>query len=75
MSQLILSMNTRKMTTPFNETPKPGPLSLDGVFPEITTKASLEVEKEKEVGDKSYKRQLEVIRKTIQLNRLNCLDQ
>jgi len=53
-------MNNRKMTTPFNETPKPGPLSLDGVFPEITTKASVEVEKEKEVGDKSYKHQLEV---------------
>lgn len=62
-------MNNRKITTPFNETPKSGPLSLDGVFPEITTKASLEVEKEKEVSDKPHKRQLEVIKK----NRLNCV--
>lgn len=63
MSQLILSMNNRKITTPFNEAPKPGPLSLDGVFPEITTKASLEVEKEKEVSDKFHKRESEVIKK------------
>jgi len=56
-------MNTRKMTSPFNETPKQGPLSLDGVFPEITTKASVEVEKEKEVGDESHKRHLEVLKK------------
>jgi len=67
-------MNTRKMTTPFNETPKPGPLSLDGVFPEITTKASVEVEKEKEVGgDQFYKRQLKVLKITMQLNRLNIV--
>jgi len=63
-------MNNRKMTTPFNETPKPGPLSLDGVFPEITTKASMEVEKEKEVSDKPHKCQLERIKKSDQLFRL-----
>ncbi|XP_022173257.1 uncharacterized protein LOC111035790 [Myzus persicae] len=55
LSQLILSMNNRKITTPFNEAPKPGPLSLDGVFPEITTKASLEVEKEKEMNENKEK--------------------
>lgn len=51
MSQLILSMNDRKLTAPFNESPKPGPLSLDGVFTKITSKPSLEIEQEKEVSD------------------------
>jgi len=44
-------MNDRKLTAPFNESPKPGPLSLDGVFTKITSKPSLEIEQEKEVSD------------------------
>jgi hypothetical protein len=44
-------MNDRKLTAPFNESPKPGPLSLDGVFTKITAKPSLEIEQEKEVSD------------------------
>ncbi|KAF0773776.1 DUF4485 domain-containing protein [Aphis craccivora] len=51
LSQLILSMNDRKLTAPFNESPKPGPLSLDGVFTKITSKPSLEIEQEKEIND------------------------
>lgn len=50
MSQLIINMNGRKLSAPFNEPPQPDTLSLDGVFKEITTKPSLEVEKEKEVS-------------------------
>lgn len=50
LSQLVLNMNERKLTNPFNESPKPGPLRLDGVFKHITTKPILEVEKEKQVS-------------------------
>lgn len=43
-------MDGRKLRSPFNEPPKPEALSLDGVFKEITTKPSLEAQKEKEVS-------------------------
>lgn len=43
-------MNSRKLSAPFNDPPKPDMLSLDGVFKEITTKPSSEAQKEKEVS-------------------------
>jgi len=45
-------MNSRKLSAPFNDPPKPDKLSLDGVFKEITAKPSLEAQKEKEVSVK-----------------------
>lgn len=49
LSQLILSMNDRKLSAPFNAFPNPGVLSLDGVFKHITAKPEVELKKEKEV--------------------------
>lgn len=54
LSQLVLNMNDRHFKNPFHETPKPGPLRLDGVFNHITTKSILEVEKEKQVNDSYF---------------------
>jgi len=42
-------MNSRKLSAPFKDPPKPDMLSLDGVFKEITTKPSSEAQEEKEV--------------------------
>ncbi|XP_060836391.1 uncharacterized protein LOC132919056 [Rhopalosiphum padi] len=68
LSQLILKMNGRKLSAPFNEPPKPDTLSLDGVFKEITTKPILEAQSEKEINDNKSKwsqfirnRELEII--------------
>ncbi|CAI6351004.1 unnamed protein product [Macrosiphum euphorbiae] len=55
LSQLILNMNSRKLSAPFNDPPKPDKLSLDGVFKEITAKPSLEAQKEKEIEDNKRK--------------------
>lgn len=49
LSQLILSMNDRKLSAPFTVSPTLDPLTLDGVFTHITAKPNVEVEKEKEV--------------------------
>ncbi|VVC37441.1 Hypothetical protein CINCED_3A006598 [Cinara cedri] len=50
LSQLIISMNERKLSAPFNESPKSAKLSLDGVFKHVTTKPTLEVEHEQETS-------------------------
>lgn len=43
-------MNDRKIIAPFDVSPKPGPLSLDGVFKQITTKPSAQLEEEGKVS-------------------------
>lgn len=42
-------MSSRQPTAPFNMPPRSVPLSLDGVFNEITAKPIAEMEKEKKV--------------------------
>jgi len=53
LSQLIMKMNEGKLSTPFNESPKTGPLSLDVEFSDVSAKmfekTVAELEKEKEV--------------------------
>ncbi|VVC42953.1 Domain of unknown function DUF4485, partial [Cinara cedri] len=51
LSQLIINMNERKLSAPFNESPKLARLSLDGVFKHITTKSTSEVEHEKAISE------------------------
>lgn len=54
LSQMIMCMNDRKLVIPFNASPKPGPLSLDGVFKQITTKPNAQLEEEEKVSSCLY---------------------
>ncbi|XP_060866952.1 uncharacterized protein LOC132942518 [Metopolophium dirhodum] len=73
LSQLILNMNSRKLSAPFNDPPKPDKLSLDGVFKEITAKPSLEAQKEKEIDDNKRKWSQFVRNREIEIIDLNHL--
>lgn len=51
---MIMSMSDRKLSAPFNASPKPGPLSLDGVFEQIIAKPSAQLEEERKVSGYLY---------------------
>ncbi|XP_050426955.1 uncharacterized protein LOC126837169 [Adelges cooleyi] len=50
LSQLILSINERKLRPPFNVPPEQGPLSLDGVFQDIMAKPETAIKQENEMN-------------------------